>query len=38
MPPIAHPGRVLRREIEARALSANRLALDLRRPLRPLGC
>ena len=29
MPPIAHPGRLLRREIEARALSANRLALDL---------
>ncbi len=27
--PIAHPGRLLRREIEARALSANRLALDL---------
>ena len=29
MPPIAHPGRLLRREIEARGLSANRLALDL---------
>ncbi|HEX8166606.1 MAG TPA: HigA family addiction module antitoxin [Beijerinckiaceae bacterium] len=29
MPPISHPGRLLRREIEARALSANRLALDL---------
>ncbi len=27
--PIAHPGRLLRREIEARAVSANRLALDL---------
>ena len=27
--PIAHPGRLLRRELEARALSANRLALDL---------
>ena len=29
MPPIAHPGRLLRREIEARNLSANRLALDI---------
>ena len=29
MPPISHPGRLLRREIEARSLSANRLALDL---------
>jgi antitoxin HigA-1 len=29
MPPIAHPGRLLRRELEARALSANRLALNL---------
>lgn len=29
MPPIAHPGRLLKREIVARALSANRLALDL---------
>ena len=27
--PIAHPGRLLRREIEARNLSANRLALDI---------
>ncbi len=27
--PIAHPGRLLRRELEARSLSANRLALDL---------
>jgi plasmid maintenance system antidote protein VapI len=26
---IAHPGRLLRREIDARGLSANRLALDL---------
>jgi len=25
----AHPGRLLRRELEARALSANRLALDI---------
>jgi antitoxin HigA-1 len=29
MAPIAHPGRLLKREIAARALSANRLALDL---------
>jgi len=29
MPPIAHPGRLLRREIAARAMSANRLALAL---------
>jgi antitoxin HigA-1 len=29
MPPIAHPGRLLRRELAARSLSANRLALDL---------
>lgn len=29
MPPIAHPGRLLKREIVARGLSANRLALDL---------
>jgi addiction module HigA family antidote len=29
MPPIAHPGRLLKREIEAPGLSANRLALDL---------
>jgi addiction module HigA family antidote len=29
MPPIAHPGRLLKREIKARNLSANRLALDL---------
>jgi addiction module HigA family antidote len=29
MAPIAHPGRLLRREIEVRGLSANRLALDL---------
>jgi addiction module HigA family antidote len=29
MPPVAHPGRLLRRELAARALSANRLALDL---------
>lgn len=29
MSPIALPGRLLRRELEARSLSANRLALDL---------
>ncbi len=29
MAPIAHPGRLLKRELNARALSANRLALDL---------
>ncbi len=29
MPPIAHPGRLLKRELEARNLSANRLALDI---------
>ena len=29
MPPIVHPGRLLKRELEARTLSANRLALDL---------
>jgi addiction module HigA family antidote len=29
MPPVVHPGRLLRRELTARALSANRLALDL---------
>jgi antitoxin HigA-1 len=29
MPPIAHPGRLLRHELAARGLSANRLALDL---------
>jgi len=29
MTPIAHPGRLLRRELQARRLSANRLALDL---------
>ena len=27
--PIAHPGRFLKREIKARGVSANRLALDL---------
>ena len=29
MPPIAHPGRLLKRELAARALSANRLALAI---------
>jgi addiction module HigA family antidote len=29
MPAISHPGRLLKRELEARRLSANRLALDL---------
>jgi len=32
MPPIAPPGRFLKRELEARGLSANRLALDLAVP------
>jgi addiction module HigA family antidote len=29
MPPISHPGRLLKRELDARGLSTNRLALDL---------
>ena len=29
MPPISHPGRLLKRELRARKLSANRLALDI---------
>jgi addiction module HigA family antidote len=29
MAPIAHPGRLLRRELAARKISANRLALDI---------
>jgi addiction module HigA family antidote len=29
MPPISPPGRLLKRELDARGLSANRLALDL---------
>lgn len=29
MTPIAHPGRLLKRELVARKLSANRLALDI---------
>lgn len=29
MPPISHPGRLLKRELAARNLSANRLALDI---------
>ena len=29
MTPISHPGNLLRRELQARGLSANRLALDI---------
>jgi addiction module HigA family antidote len=29
MTPASHPGRLLKRELEARGLSANRLAIDL---------
>ena len=29
MTPVSHPGRLLKRELEARGLSANRLALDI---------
>ena len=29
MPPAVHPGRLLKRELSARGLSANRLALDI---------
>jgi addiction module HigA family antidote len=29
MPPVSHPGRLLKRELTARKLSANRLSLDL---------
>ena len=29
MAPVVHPGRLLKRELASRALSANRLALDL---------
>jgi antitoxin HigA-1 len=29
MPPAVHPGRLLKRELQARSLSASRLALDL---------
>ena len=32
MTPVSHPGRLLKRELAARALSANRLALDLGAP------
>jgi antitoxin HigA-1 len=32
MPPAVHPGRRLKRELAARSLSANRLALDLSVP------
>ena len=33
MPPVSHPGRLLKRELDARRLSANRLALALGVPL-----
>ena len=29
MPPIAHPGRLLKRELKARGFSANRLAIEI---------
>jgi antitoxin HigA-1 len=29
MPPVVHPGRLLKRELTVRRLSANRLALDI---------
>ena len=29
MPPVSHPGRLLKRELAARKLSANRLSLDI---------
>lgn len=29
MPPLAHPGRLLKRELGSRSLSANRLAIEL---------
>lgn len=29
MPPVVHPGRLLKRELAARRLSANRLSLDI---------
>jgi addiction module HigA family antidote len=29
MPPVVHPGRLLKREMAARKLSANRLSLDI---------
>jgi addiction module HigA family antidote len=32
MPPAVHPGRLLKRELTARTLSANRLAIDLSVP------
>lgn len=32
MPPLSHPGRLLKREMDARQLSANRLAIDLAVP------
>ena len=32
MPPVSHPGRLLKRELEARSLGANRLAVALGAP------
>ncbi|SHH29724.1 HigA family addiction module antitoxin [Bradyrhizobium erythrophlei] len=32
MPPVVHPGRLLKRELAARRLSANRLSLDIGGP------
>jgi len=37
MTPIVHPGRFLKRELEARQLSANRLALELAVPSGRIG-
>ena len=35
MTPVSHPGRLLKRELTARGLSANRLAIDLGVPSGP---
>ncbi len=35
MTPVSHPGRLLKRELTARKLSANRLSLDIGVPVRP---
>ena len=32
MPPVVHPGRLLKRELASRKLSANRLAIDIAVP------
>ena len=37
MTPVAHPGRLLKRELVARGLSANRLSLDLGVPSRRIA-